>query len=164
MTDTGGIGKDGKIPWKMPSDQRRFKAVTMGHTMIMGHATFKSLGRLLPGRRHIVLSRSGNVDTSHMGIGNAASSLLQVVTSMEEAWAAVADHHRVFVIGGAQVYSAAEPECTRAYVSRIHDNGAIETDTSWALDGKWVLSAEAEMSAGPGDDFSWGWAHYLRDK
>jgi dihydrofolate reductase len=86
----GCIGRDGALPWHLPADLKRFKALTMGKPMIMGRKTFESLPGLLPGRRHIVLTRRERWD----------STGAEVVRSVEEALA-LADSDDVAVIGGA---------------------------------------------------------------
>ena len=89
----GCIGKDGALPWHLPADLKRFKALTMGKPMIMGRKTFESLPGLLPGRRHIVLTRRERWD----------SSGAEVVRSVEEALS-VAGGGDVSVIGGAAIF------------------------------------------------------------
>ena len=91
--DNGVIGKDGALPWHIPADLRHFKEVTMGAPMIMGRKTFESLPKLLPGRRHIVLTR----DRAWAAAG------ADVVHSVDEALAR-ADAERVTVIGGAEIF------------------------------------------------------------
>ena len=87
----GVIGRDGKLPWHIPADLKRFKALTMGTAMIMGRKTFDSLPGLLPGRRHIVLTRDPNWSAEGA----------EAVHSVEEALALGRD--RVSVIGGAEI-------------------------------------------------------------
>ena len=91
--DNGVIGKDGTLPWHIPADLRHFKEVTMGSPMIMGRKTFESLPKLLPRRRHIVLTR----DRAWAAAG------ADVVHSVDEALAR-ADAERVTVIGGAEIF------------------------------------------------------------
>jgi len=104
------IGRDAALPWHLPEDLRRFKALTMGKPMLMGRKTFDSIGRPLPGRRSLVLTRS--TDWAHQGV--------TVVHSMPEALAAAADAEELVVIGGAQVYTLAMPYVQRIYLTRVH--------------------------------------------
>jgi len=90
----GVIGRDGKLPWHLPADLKRFKSLTMGSAMVMGRKTFDSLPGLLPGRRHIVLTR--DPDWSAPGA--------EVVHSVQEALAAAGDQP-VSVIGGAEIFA-----------------------------------------------------------
>lgn len=91
----GMIGRDGDLPWRLPADLRRFKALTQGAPMLMGRKTFESLPGLLPGRRHIVLTR----DRSWQAEG------AETVHSVEEAIAAAGDAPRLSVVGGAEIYA-----------------------------------------------------------
>lgn len=94
------IGLDNKMPWHLPEDLRYFKAQTEGHTVLMGRKTFESLGRPLPKRRNIVITRQS--DWQAEGV--------EVAHSLHEAYAACAPEGRVFVIGGAELYRQALPE------------------------------------------------------
>ena len=95
----GVIGHEGRMPWHLPEELAHFKAVTMGHALVMGRSTFESIGRVLPGRRTIVLTR--DPAWQHPGV-EAAHSFAEAVSL-----AGPADE--VFVAGGAQVYAAALP-------------------------------------------------------
>ena len=95
----GIIGADGKLPWRLPEDLKHFKALTLGHPVIMGRKTWESLGRPLPGRENIVVTRSAGYDAP------GAS----VAASLEAALALCAGEAVVFVIGGSALYAAALP-------------------------------------------------------
>jgi len=118
--DNGVIGADGAIPWHIPGEQKRFKAMTMGTPMVMGRKTFDSLPGLLPGRRHIVLTR----DRAWRAEG------AEVVHSVEEAVAAAADAPVLSVIGGAEIYRLFEPVADRLELTEVHLNppGAARID------------------------------------
>jgi dihydrofolate reductase len=107
--DNGVIGSDGDIPWKIPGEQKRFKAMTMGTPMLMGRKTFDSLPGLLPGRRHIVLTR----DPQWHAEG------AEVVHSVDSAIAA-AQGPVLSVIGGAEVYRLLEPDADRLEITQIN--------------------------------------------
>jgi len=113
----GVIGRDNGMPWHLPADLAHFKRTTLGRPVIMGRRTWESIGRPLPGRRNIVVTRSANFP--------AAGA--EVVGSLEAAWRAVADADEVFVIGGGQLYAEALPGADRIYVTEIGE--AIEGDT-----------------------------------
>ena len=103
------IGRDNTLPWHLPEDLKHFKATTLGKPVIMGRKTWESLGRPLPGRRNLVVSRNaGYVATG----GELAGSL-------EAALAATADVEEVFVIGGADLYRQALPLAQRLYLTEI---------------------------------------------
>lgn len=106
--DNGVIGRDGALPWRLPEDLKRFKALTMGAPMIMGRKTFESLPGRLPGRRHIVLTR-----------GDWSAEGAEVAHTVEEALALVAAP-RVSVIGGAEIYRLFEPIVDRIELTEVH--------------------------------------------
>ena len=110
------IGMTGKMPWHLPAELAYFKQVTMGHPIIMGRKTFESIGRALPGRRNIVVSR--NLAWQHEGV--------EVATSVDEALALVAKQS-AFVIGGATLYEAALPQADRVYLTAI--KAVVDGDT-----------------------------------
>ena len=111
----GVIGRDGKLPWHLPADLKRFKALTMGSVMVMGRKTFESLPGLLPGRRHIVLSRQD---------WNAPGA--EVANSVEDALRLAAGE-RVSVIGGAGVFELFLPFADRIELTEVMAD--IEGDT-----------------------------------
>ena len=110
------IGLAGKMPWHLPAELAYFKQVTMGHPIIMGRKTFESIGRVLPGRRNIVVT--GNPAWRHEGV--------EVATSADAALALVAGQS-AFVIGGATLYETALPLADRVYLTSIHAD--VDGDT-----------------------------------
>ena len=112
----GVIGRDGTLPWRIPADLKRFKAITMGSAMIMGRRTFDSLPGILPGRRHVVLTR----DRSWSAPG------AEVAHSVEKALALTGDGP-VSVIGGAEVFALFLPLADRIELTEVLDD--IEGDT-----------------------------------
>jgi dihydrofolate reductase len=122
MAENGVIGRKGSLPWHLPDDLAHFKQVTMGCPVIMGRKTWQSIGRPLPGRRNLVLSRSAPLAEG-----------ITVAASLDEALAAAAPAERVWVIGGAAVYAAALPRAERLEVTRVH--ASLEGDAFFpALD------------------------------
>lgn len=105
----GVIGRGGRIPWHIPGDLPRFKRITLGYPVIMGRCTWESLGRPLPGRRNIVISRTP---------GFAAAGA-EVFPSLTEALVACADASEVFVIGGTEVYREALARADRLLLTEI---------------------------------------------
>ncbi|MDQ5946883.1 MAG: dihydrofolate reductase [Pseudomonadota bacterium] len=103
------IGRDNTLPWHLPEDLKHFKATTLGKPVIMGRKTWESLGRPLPGRRNIVVSRNAD----YVATGG------ELVGSLEAAIAATADIEEVFVIGGADLYRQALPLAQRLYLTEI---------------------------------------------
>jgi dihydrofolate reductase len=116
----GTIGDKGALPWRLPADLKRFKALTMGNPMIMGRKTFTSLPGLLPGRRHVVLTR----DTSWSAPG------AEVAHDVARALALAGDGE-VAVIGGADVLAQFEPHAERYELTEIHEDYAGDTRLSY---------------------------------
>jgi dihydrofolate reductase len=110
---TRAIGKNNDLLWRIPADLQHFKKVTLGHPMIMGRKTFDSIGRILPGRTNIVVTK--NTDWSHEGV--------LVCHSLEEALeeAQKLDSEEITIIGGAQIFELALPIVTRIYLTLVDD-------------------------------------------
>jgi dihydrofolate reductase len=103
------IGVNNTLPWHLPADLKHFKALTMGHHIVMGRKTYESIGKLLPGRTSIVVTR--NADYAQPGV--------MVVNSLEAAISACGDDHEIFVIGGAELYRQAINFAGRIYLTEI---------------------------------------------
>ena len=115
MANNRVIGRDNQLPWHIAEDLRFFKRMTLGKPLIMGRNTFESLGRPLPGRPHIVISR--NPDYQPAGVERAAILEAAIARATELARASSADE--IMVIGGAQVYAAALPYARRIYLTLV---------------------------------------------
>jgi dihydrofolate reductase len=116
--DNGAIGKDGQVPWKIPEDLRHFKNVTMGHAIIMGRKTWDEVGRPLPGRRNLVVSRNPGLVLQGA----------EVFPTLEAAIAAArTTDDEPSIIGGSAIYAAALPLATRIHLTEVHRT--VEADT-----------------------------------
>jgi dihydrofolate reductase len=111
-----GIGIDNTLPWHLPEDLAHFKRLTSGHPIIMGRKTFDSIGRPLPNRRNIVITR--NADWRHDGV--------DAVASLEEARMLVGAEAQAFIIGGAQIYQQALPVTDMVILTRIGQRYACD--------------------------------------
>ncbi len=111
------IGRGGALPWHLPDDLKHFKALTLGKPMLMGRRTFESIGRPLPGRTSLVLTRSHGW----------ASPGVQVVHSLDEALDACRGAFELAVIGGAEVFALCAPHAVRLYLTRVHAQLAGDT-------------------------------------
>lgn len=112
------IGRDNAMPWHLPDDLKRFKALTLGRTVLMGRKTALSLGRALPKRRNLVLTRSGAVPFDGM----------QAVPTLDAAFAQLAPDEPLAVIGGAEIYALTLPLATRLHLTWI-DTAIADADT-----------------------------------
>jgi dihydrofolate reductase len=115
--ENGVIGRANGLPWHLPADLAHFKSTTLGHPIIMGRRTWESIGRPLPGRRNIVVSRNA---------GFAAPGC-EVAADLAAAYALAQGSPEVFVIGGSQLYDAALPGADRIYLTRVL--ASVEGDT-----------------------------------
>ncbi len=135
----GTIGRDGRLPWRLPDDLRDFKRKTMGHHIIMGRRTFASLGRPLPGRTHLVLSRNPEFAAEGVRVVHGVPEALEV--------AAAAGETEAFVIGGAAVYRDALRLADRVYLTEVQAevDGDVEFE---ALDPRrWRETSRVERQA-----------------
>lgn len=131
------IGKEGQMPWHLPSELKYFKEITMGKPIVMGRRTFESIGRPLPGRHNIVISRNAP----------ELPADVTVVSSLKDALEAAGDVDEVMVIGGGEIYRQFLPVATRLYLTEI--DLEVEGDT-WFPDyepDKWVSSVLREETA-----------------
>ena len=110
VAENGLIGRDGDLPWRVPADLRFFKDITMGKPIVMGRKTWQSIGRPLPGRTNIVITR----DRQFVAEGAV------VVYDFAAALAAAGDVPEVMIIGGAQIYGMAQERADRVYLTTIH--------------------------------------------
>jgi len=106
------IGLKGKMPWDIPEELKRFKEITMGGTVVMGRKTFESIGKPLPGRKNVVISRRKNFDKQGCVTVKSWEEMLEVVRDKEE----------VFIAGGREIYAQALPLTRRIYLTVIEKN------------------------------------------
>ena len=111
VADNGVIGRHGALPWHLPDDLRHFKQLTMGKPVLMGRLTHESIGRALPGRRNLVLSRSVEAATAGDGV--------EFCRSLDEAVQRCGEASEVCVIGGAAVFALALPRATLMHLTRV---------------------------------------------
>lgn len=141
LAANGVIGREGALPWRLPEDLRRFKAATLGKPVIMGRRTFESIGRALPGRHNIVLTRRAD--------WRPPDPAVTVVDDWSAALRAAGEAREVMVIGGAEIYALALPYARRLLLTRVQ--ARIEGDVRFpTIDpAEWQSSAS---EAFPADD------------
>jgi dihydrofolate reductase len=133
----GAIGLDGDLPWRLPADLKRFKGLTMSKPMVMGRKTFESLPGLLPGRRHIVLTRDAGWAAAGAEVAHTPEAALALAGSESD---------MVAIIGGAAVFDLFLPLATRVELTQIHAD--YEGDTFMPpLGPEWVDVARADHAA-----------------
>jgi dihydrofolate reductase len=122
VADNGVIGRNGTLPWRLPDDLQHFKALTMGKPVVMGRRTHESIGRALPGRRNLVVSRSAarGAAASVAGADIPVSGVVEWVRSLDEAIERCTEATEVCVIGGAALYASAMPLAQTLHLTRVH--------------------------------------------
>jgi dihydrofolate reductase len=151
MSENGVIGRDGGLPWHIPGDLKRFKATTMGKMVLMGRKTYASVGRPLPGRLNIVVSRASGASRE----GFAPD--VMVFATLDEALAFAGDHaqdwqNELCIIGGGEIYAQTMDKVDTIYLSRVHM--VVDGDTYYQpLPEKFRLVQKEDCEGAP--SFTW---------
>jgi dihydrofolate reductase len=138
VSENDVIGRDNGLPWHLPADLRHFKELTLGHTLLMGRKTHESIGRPLPGRRNVILTRSASYTAEGC----------EIVTSLAQARSRYAPQGTIMVIGGAEVYRECLPHALRIHLTLVHTHvadGDARFD-GWR-DGAWREAARVSHAA-----------------
>lgn len=144
MDEANGIGLQGRLPWRLSSDLQHFKKLTYGHHMIMGRKTWESIGRALPGRVSIVITRQPGYQATGCICAQSLEAAIAVASAQGET--------EVFIIGGGMIYRQAIRLADRIYLTRVHT--WLQTDTffpeiDWTA---WEIVQSIEFAAGPKDE------------
>ena len=152
VASNGVIGRDGRLPWRLPEDLRRFRALTTGHSIIMGRRTWESLPHPLPGRQNIVVTRQPAFHAEGA----------TVARSFDEALACIELPEPAFCIGGGEIYRAAIPRAQIAYVTEIQH--AFDGDATFpALDpSQWRETARESHVQEGGESLHYAFVTYHR--
>ncbi len=145
MDENGGIGLDNRLPWRLSADLRRFKALTMGHHLIMGRKTYESIGGVLPGRRMLVISRNPDFNAPGAQVVRSLDDALQVARQAGETEA--------FIAGGSQIFALALPLAKRIYLTRVHTTTQADTycpEIDWS---DWTLVSQEDLPADEKNEF-----------
>jgi dihydrofolate reductase len=135
----GAIGNEGDLPWRLPADLKRFKALTMGRPMVMGRKTFESLPGLLPGRRHIVLSQRDDWRPEGVEMAGSVAAAIKLANQGN-------DTGEIAIIGGAAIYDLFWQVARRIELTQIHED--YPGDTFMKAPGpNWQLAAREDHSA-----------------
>jgi dihydrofolate reductase len=150
------IGNGGALPWRLPSDLRRFKQVTMGRPVIMGRKTWESIGRPLPGRLNIVVSRSAEFGAEGARRAGSLSEALEIAARAHPG------PGEVFVIGGGELYAQAMPDAVRLYVTHVMAEPPGDTLFPEIRADQWRLVSSETIESGPSDSAEMRFAVYER--
>lgn len=146
------IGIDGALPWKLSDDLKRFKQLTMGKPIVMGRLTFESIGRALPGRQNIVLTRQADFAAENCDVVSSPAAALAVAGNAEE----------IIVIGGSQIYELFTPKASRLYLTAVDvdvdgDAHFPEVDTA-----AWKLVSTEAHAADANNEYAYQFRTYER--
>jgi len=134
MSENWVIGNGPEIPWKIPGEQKRFKELTMGHTIIMGRKTYQAIGRALPERKTIVLTRDSSFRTESC----------RTVHSLEKSLIVTSDQEEVFIVGGGEIYKLYLPLADTIYLTIINKN--IEGDVLFPhISSEFIITETEEV-------------------
>jgi dihydrofolate reductase len=145
----GVIGRDGELPWRLPSDLRRFRALTLGKPVIMGRKTYQSIGKPLDGRDNIVLSRQPAFNPAGVAVVATMADAIQLGRRL----ATQKGVDEVAIIGGAEVFRAALPLAERIYLTSVKASLPGETRLAQFDPETWQETAREPMPKGPQDQY-----------
>ncbi|MBT2630767.1 dihydrofolate reductase [Bacillus sp. ISL-101] len=131
------IGKNNKLPWHLPADLQYFKKVTMGHPIVMGRKTFESIGRVLPGRENVIVTRNQEFKAEGCVVLHDIAQIKMFADNHDE---------EVFVIGGAEIFKEILPFTDRLYITEIHETFEGDTFFPEIDENEWD-----EISSNPGE-------------
>ena len=152
ISENNVLGKENKLLWRLPADLKRLKSLTMGHHLIMGRKTFESLGKPLPGRPHIIITRQKNY--SPEGV--------TVVNSLEKAIELVKDDIQPFIFGGGEIYTLALPYVKKIYITKVHANFDGDTFFPHLKNEEWKLTDCQKFEPDEKNLFSYSYLEYDR--
>lgn len=154
MATNGTIGKNNTLPWRLRSDLQRFKKTTMGHALIMGRKTYESIGKPLPGRRTIVLSRQPELEIPGCEVANSLADAVDLLD----------DNCIPFVVGGAEIYRMAMPYTDHLYVTLVdaHVDGDA-TMERWN-ESEWSCLEQESLAADETNQYATTFRHLVRNR
>jgi dihydrofolate reductase len=158
VADNGVIGRDNALPWRISSDLKHFKALTLGKPVLMGRKTYLSIGRPLPGRTNIVVTRDPNFRADNVVAVNSMDAALELARDDAERRGA----NEIMVIGGTEIFAQTMALADRLEVTHVHARPAGDTYFP-SIDPKvWREAARRDQPAGPRDDASVSFVTYER--
>ncbi len=140
MAENGVIGHRNRLPWRLPADLRHFRRTTMGHSVIMGRKTWESIGKPLPGRSNIVVTRQPDYQAEGANVRGS----LQGALALAEKFAAADGGEQAFVIGGAELYRQALPMAQLFHLTRIHTEIPGDTRLDGFIESEWQETARED--------------------
>ena len=148
------IGRDNALIWHVSADLKRFRQLTTGHTIIMGRKTFESIGRALPQRRNIVISRNPDFRAENCEVAGSLADALKMAEKEDE----------VFILGGGSVYNEIWKGADRLYLTLVHTVTKGDTFIPAVEPEEWEMTVRQDFRAGEKDDFDYSFINYRRIK
>ena len=145
MDENGGIGLEGRVPWRLSTDLKLFKQATMGHHLILGRKTYESIGKPLPGRKMVVVSHQKDYQAPDCTIVHSFEEALDLARTSGETEA--------FVGGGAEIYTQALPLADCIYLTRVHAAAEVDTFFPEFDETEWEVQENLEYPAGEEDEY-----------
>ena len=151
MDEESGIGRDGGLAWHLNADLKNFKALTMGHALIVGRKTYESIGRALPGRKMIIVTRNRDYSVEGCQAAYSLKEALALAKRDGESDASIGDASigEAFIGGGGEIFAQALPLAERIYLTRVHTRAGCDTFFPKMAWGEWQ---EGERSYHPADE------------
>lgn len=155
IAKNNAIGKDNKLIWHLPEDLKRFKELTTGKTIIMGRKTFESLGRVLPNRKHIVITRNKDLKIQN--------EMVECITDTKELEQYINSKEELFVIGGATIYKMLMPYTKKMYITKIDEE--FEADTYFPVidEKEWKVENREKGKKDEKNPYEYEYITYIRE-
>jgi dihydrofolate reductase len=149
------LGKDNDLIWHLPADLKRFKKVTTGHTIVMGRNTFESIGKPLPNRRSVIITRNPNYQQEGC----------EVVHSLEEAMQLIAQEEKAFIIGGAQIYREVLEKdlADQLDITKVYENFEADVYFPEIKASDWKLISTEDFAADEKNKYNYGFLKYIKN-
>lgn len=154
MDERRGIGKLGRLPWRLSTDLRRFRQLTMGHHIVVGRKTYESIGKPLPGRQMIVVSRSPGYEAAGCAIAPTLDQAIETARDSGET--------ELFICGGAQIYAQSLARAERLYLTEVHADSRADTFFPEFDRAEWLETAREDHAADEKNDYSFTFLDLVR--
>ena len=156
MDERRGIGRAGRLPWRLSTDLRRFRELTMGHHIIVGRKTFESIGKPLPGRRMIIVTRDASFNVQ------GCATVHSIAEAIERAQAE--GETELFICGGAEIYAQTLDVAERIYLTRVHADGDADTFFPEFDRDEWIEESVEPHAADEKNDYPFTFSLLMRKK
>jgi len=146
------IGKDNQLIWHLPADLKRFKQITMGHSMIMGRKTFESIGKALPGRTTVIVTRDKNYKQVNCLVANSTEQAIEICKNDSE----------IFIVGGAQIFEKAIALTDKIYLTQIHESFDGDVFFPALNEDEWKIISQEDHTADEKNKYDYSFINYMK--